>query len=219
MEQYFIFLDFLPFIIFEVLLFTMFDVGRIHSQMWKFYSSCLQNTPILPRKEQMTNTIYERLCSVLRGNKSCWKTTLSRGWEKSRVQDTKWDENKVAIWNRMVSGTVLEKGHSKSMEMHSTQKVGKCIPHILYSWDTWDTDVPAQQEELAVQCGQIAWLGIWTNGEIHAQVGTTETVRGWSMFLEETHGEFPINWMLEMKTGLKDESKFSFGVSERITII
>lgn len=42
---------------------------------------------------------------------------------------------------------------------------------------------------------------------------------GWSVVLEETHDEFPIDGMLEMKTAFKDESKFSFGISERIAII
>lgn len=39
------------------------------------------------------------------------------------------------------------------------------------------------------------------------------------MFLEKSHDDFPIDWILGMKTGLKDDSKFLFIVSKRTVII
>lgn len=85
----------------------------------------------------------------------------------------------------------------------------------LYSRDTRDTDVPPRQEELAVQCGQTAWLGNWTNGEMRACVGTTQVVRVGRVFRRK------LRWIVgnEDWNQIKDESKFSFGISERINII
>lgn len=107
---------------------------------------------------------------MLLGNQSCWKTTLSRGWAKCRVQDTK--RTRLLFGTQWSLGSLREGVQVKDENTFHTE--GRVCP---YSWDTWDADIPAQQEELAVQCGQIAWLGNWTNGEIHAHVGTTQAVR------------------------------------------